>query len=92
MTGAARDVSKQIGLIARANREHTTASATLLGTLTEIRQITERNAQAVRNSARGGDSLIQQTQSLNETLDRLVVNGSSASDGKKRKNKKKSKR
>ena len=43
MTGAAHNTLKQIKLITHANREHSTVSASLLASLGEVRQITDRN-------------------------------------------------
>ena len=83
---AARSISKQIGLITRANREHSAAAVGLLNGLTEVRQVTERNAQGVKETLRSTGGLLERAESLNVIIDGLQSNGRAA---KKSKNKKK---
>jgi methyl-accepting chemotaxis protein len=88
MLGAAKEVAKQIGLITRSNREHLTASTAILDSLTDIRQITERNTRGVEDTLRGTEALAGQAQRLNGIMD-SVGNGFG---GKKARKKKKSKK
>jgi methyl-accepting chemotaxis protein len=86
MVQGIRNISRQIGLITRANREHSGAAASVLGSLTEIRQITDRNLQGSKETARSAGDLLERAVSLNELMDGLQKNGRAA---KKSKNKKK---
>ncbi|HUK92195.1 MAG TPA: methyl-accepting chemotaxis protein, partial [Blastocatellia bacterium] len=89
MTSAARNVAKRVGLITRANQDHVTASSTIMTSLGEIREITERNAQGVKETIRGAATLADRAQTLNVIMDRAAINGRPA---KKARSKKKSKR
>ena len=81
-------------LITQANREHSTGSAALLKGLSDIKQITERNAQGVKDTLRGTESLIERARMLDSIMDSLSNNGlkSNGRAGKKARNKKKAKR
>src|SRR3954470_6285047 len=70
MTTATTNISKEIGLITRSNRQHVTSAEQVLATLTDIRQITERNAQGVKATLSGTTNLIARAQQLAE-----IVNG-----------------
>src|ERR1051325_11667362 len=89
MSDGARAVGKQINLITRANLEHSAASVTILNGLSDIRQITDRNAQGVKDTLRATDGLLERAQALNLVMDGLNNNGQA---GKKNRNKKKSKK
>jgi methyl-accepting chemotaxis protein len=89
LTDGARNISKQIGLITRSNRERATASTAILSGLADIRQIADRNATGVKDAIRGADALAERAQSLDSIMGDLSVNGRS---GKKAKNKKKSRK
>jgi hypothetical protein len=65
MTAATENISKEVGLITRSNRQHLSSSESVLGTLTAIRQITERNA-------RGVEATLNATTTLNEMARRLM--------------------
>jgi methyl-accepting chemotaxis protein len=94
MSDGARNIGKQINSITRANREHSTASVGLLNNLSSIKQITERNAQGVRDTLRGTEGLIERARTLDSIIDSL--SNSDLKDngraGKKSRNKKKAKR
>jgi methyl-accepting chemotaxis protein len=90
MLDGARNVSKQVNMIARANSEQSTSSITILNGLSDIRQITERNAQGVKETLRSTDSLIERAQALNTIIDGLNNNGRAVKS--KNRNKKKSKK
>ena len=68
MTTATESISKEIGLITRSNRQHLTSAEQVLGRLTDIRQITERNAQGVKATLRGTDNLIERARQLTSIL------------------------
>jgi methyl-accepting chemotaxis protein len=89
MSDAARNIAKQVSLITRANREHSTVSAAVLNEITEIRGITERNAQGAKDTLRRASSLIDRAQSLNSVIEGLGDDGRA---GKKNKSKKRGKR
>ena len=71
MTAATTNISKEIGLITRANRQHLISAEQVLGTLADIRHITERNAQGVKATLSGTTNLIERARQLAE-----IVNGS----------------
>jgi hypothetical protein len=73
MTAATTSISKEVGLITRSNRQHLTSAEQVLGTLTDIRQVTERNAQGVKATLSGTTNLIERARQLAE-----VVNGPDA--------------
>ena len=94
MSDGARNVGKQINLITQANREHSTVSVALLKGLSDIKQITERNAQGVKDTMRGTESLVERARALDSIIDGLTNNGLKNNEraGKKSRNKKKAKR
>jgi hypothetical protein len=73
MTAATTSISKEVGLITRSNRQHLASAEQVLGTLTDIRHITERNAQGVKDTLSGTANLLARAQQLAE-----VVNGAGA--------------
>src|SRR4029434_2044617 len=75
MNSAGKDVSKQIGLVSRANRDHVAGSGRVLEALAEIRSITERNAQGVKQTLRGTDNLAKLAQTFNAIVENVAVNG-----------------
>jgi methyl-accepting chemotaxis protein len=89
MSSSAQNVASQINSITLANREHSMTSAAVLNGLTDIRQITERNARGVKDTQRATDSLVDRAQALNAIVNSLTGNGRS---GKKARNKKKDKK
>ena len=64
MTGDAQSTAKQIKLISKANVEHSSAAAALLASVTEIRQITDRNSAGVKQTRGGTDDLRRRAQAL----------------------------
>jgi methyl-accepting chemotaxis protein len=89
LSNASRDVAKQIGLINRSNRDHLTGSATILATLTEIREITDRNAKGAQETLRGSAGLVDRAQSLNSIVDGAMTNGLGRKKSRKKKKGKK---
>ena len=99
MTTATQSISKEIGLITRSNRQHLLTAEQVLGTLTDIRQITERNSQGVKATLSGTVNLIERAQQLasimNDADARLsnepgakLASASARSNGKPRRPKK----
>jgi methyl-accepting chemotaxis protein len=91
MTVATTNISKEIGLITRSNRQHLTSAKQVLGTLTDIRQITERNAQGVKATLSGTTNLIERAQQLAEivndsTTEQSGENGARQSSARPRAN------
>jgi methyl-accepting chemotaxis protein len=70
MTGAAHNTLKQVKLITHANREHSTVSASLLTSLGEVRQITDRNASGVKRTRGGTDDLVRRANALVALVER----------------------
>jgi methyl-accepting chemotaxis protein len=89
MSSGAQNVARQINLITLANREHSRASAAVLNGLSDIRQITERNARGVKDTQRATGSLLDRAQALTAIVEGLTGNGRA---GKKARNKRKDKK
>ncbi len=64
MTGAAHSTLNQIKLITHANREHSTVSASLLASLNEVRQITDRNMSGVKRTRGDTEDLRRRAKAL----------------------------
>ena len=88
MTVAARDVAKQIGLIARSNREHMNLSAGIAGSLGEAQRVTQRNGQGAQETLRHATGLIEHAQSLNAIAENVAYNGTRGKRTGKKKSKK----
>ena len=83
MTGAAHNTLKQIKLITHANREHSTVSAALLTSLTEVRQITDRNAGGVKRTRGGTDDLLKRANALVALVERPTRRRSNGRTGRR---------
>jgi methyl-accepting chemotaxis protein len=70
MSAAAQNTARQIKRISQANVEHSTAAASLLTALGEIRRITDRNASGVKQTRGGTDDLRRHAQALLNLMDR----------------------
>ena len=79
---SAQNVSKQIALITRANREHSRVAATFLDSLREIRKVTAQNSEGAKNTLRGTRSLLDTVEELVADMDGL--NGNSNGNAKRR--------
>ena len=64
MISAAQNTAKQIKLITKANIDHSTVSSSLLRSVGEIRQITDRNAEGVKQTRGGTADLLRRAQAL----------------------------
>ena len=64
MAVAAQNTAKQIKLVTKANIEQSAAAASLLTSVSEIRQITDRNAHGVKQTRGGTDDLLRRAQTL----------------------------
>ena len=72
MTSAAQSTSKQIALITRANREHSVVATKILSDLSDIREITDRNAAGVKDTQRAATSLLARAQTIGELVDQMA--------------------
>jgi methyl-accepting chemotaxis protein len=72
MTSAAQNTGKQIKLITDANRQHSAVAGSLLGSLGDIRQITERNANSVKRTRGGTDDLVRRAGALSALVGRAT--------------------
>jgi methyl-accepting chemotaxis protein len=70
MIVSAQSTAKQIKLITKANIEHSTVSSSLLRSVSEIRQITDRNANGVKETRGGTDDLLRRAQALVALVER----------------------
>jgi methyl-accepting chemotaxis protein len=87
MTAATQNISKEVGLITRSNRRHLDSSKQVLGTLTDIRRITERNAQGVNATLTGTAGLTERARQLVEIMDSMSAGDASANGGEDRSSK-----
>ena len=70
MISSAQSTAKQIKLITKANAEHSVVSSSLLHSVSEIRQITDRNASGVKETRGGTDDLLRRAQALTALVER----------------------
>jgi methyl-accepting chemotaxis protein len=85
MTTDAQNTAKMVKLITRANAEHSSMAAALLGSLSEIRQITDRNVAGVKQTRGGADDLRRRAQALAALIDQPAprkTNGRVARSGR----------
>jgi methyl-accepting chemotaxis protein len=78
MTTSSNDVAKQIKLITRANVEHSIGADNILQTLSNVRQITERNARGVEATLTETTGLLAQAQELAAIMNDLETNDGAA--------------
>jgi hypothetical protein len=94
MTVAVASVSKEALRIADSNRNHLDAADRVRSAVTELRQITNRNADGVKATLTSTTGLADRARQLGEIMDGIVVsNGnqqSQATDKTKRRRAKKS--
>ena len=64
MTSASAATTRDIKLISEANRSQSVAAARLVTQLADIRRITERNAEGVRQTRGGTADLMRQAETL----------------------------
>jgi methyl-accepting chemotaxis protein len=64
MSAGAQNTGNQVRSITAANKEQSTMAAALLGSLKEIRLITERNAGGVKRTRSGTDDLMRRAAAL----------------------------
>jgi methyl-accepting chemotaxis protein len=72
MITAAQSTAKQIKLITKANVDLFSVSSSLVRSVGEIRQITDRNASGVRETRGGTADLLRRAQSLTALVERPV--------------------
>jgi methyl-accepting chemotaxis protein len=73
MTTATQTISKEIQLITLSNRGHLESSQKILGTLTDIREITERNGRGVEATLEGTTDLAENARQLASIMDNMTA-------------------
>jgi methyl-accepting chemotaxis protein len=68
MTTASSDVAKQIAMVTKANLEHSSGAENILRMLSDIRQITDRNARGVGLTLTETDALLEQANQINSLI------------------------
>jgi methyl-accepting chemotaxis protein len=81
MISAAQSTARQIKLITKANVEHSTVSHSLLRSVDEIRQITNRNADGVKQTRGGTADVLRRAQGLIALVERPERPNGRASKG-----------
>ena len=71
MTASAANTTKQIKGITAANKEHSQTAGAALEDLAELRRITDRNADGVRQTREGTADLVRAAQALTAMVDTL---------------------
>jgi methyl-accepting chemotaxis protein len=89
MSSTTRNVSKQIRLIIGSSSEHAAASTALMGSLAEIRQLTDRNARGLKETVQATGRVTGQLVDLISTVDGLDGNAAAAKKGRNKKKGKK---
>jgi len=84
MTTASQNISKQIGLINRANREHSKTAASTLERLHSVRNVTAQNSEGARKTLRGTRTLMDTVEALVADMDDLGENGNGIQSRRKR--------
>jgi methyl-accepting chemotaxis protein len=59
-----------MALITRANREHSTVAAGILDIMKDIRKITDRNAEGVKETRRFASSMLDQSRRITEIVEK----------------------
>jgi methyl-accepting chemotaxis protein len=75
VVAAATNTSKQIKLIHRANREHSTVAGGLLQQVADVRRIAERNAAGMTRTRGSLDELEAQARALGAAVAGVAVSG-----------------
>jgi len=75
MSSSAASVAREIKLVTRANRNQSATASRLLAQLSEIRAITERNAEGAQQTQGGTAELIRKAAALTGILDTKSPNG-----------------
>jgi methyl-accepting chemotaxis protein len=81
MSTAAANTTKQIKLITHANREHSQVSDTLLGQLTEVRRVTDRNIRGVKDTQTSTADLLRHAGALRDLIESSGVRRAASNGG-----------
>jgi methyl-accepting chemotaxis protein len=68
ISGVAASTARQIKQITRANKEHSSVSASLLAQLEDVRRITDRNAAGVQETRGSMSRLLEEAQALTDSV------------------------
>jgi methyl-accepting chemotaxis protein len=80
MTAAAQNISKQVALITRANRENSRTATSVLESLQDIRKVTARNSEGAKDTLRGTRNLLDTVESLAADMNDLAGNARKVSN------------
>ena len=78
MTIAIDSLSKEAGRITNANRNHLDAAERVRGAVSELRRITNRNADGVRATLSSTTGLVQRARALGDIMDSMAAGNSTA--------------
>ena len=67
LTGT-QNIAKQLSLISKANKQHSTAAGRVLTQLKDVRTVTERNARAAKDTQGGTGDLLRHAEALTGAL------------------------
>jgi len=66
--GGTQNITKQLDLITRANKQHSASASRVLAQMKEVRNVTERNARAARDTQGGTADLLRHAEALTGAL------------------------
>jgi hypothetical protein len=75
MMTASQNISKQIGLITRSNREYSKVAGSTLERLHSVRNVTAQNSEGAKKTLRGTRTLMDTVEALVADMDGLGANG-----------------
>ena len=84
MDGAAVSTERDIKLITQANRAQSATAAQLVSQIADIRRITERNAEGVRQTRGGTAALLKQAETLSGIMDDAFSKATNGHNGRGR--------
>ena len=82
MTGAVQNVTRQVAQMTRANRDHSSAVSSLVTSIGEVREITERNASGVKRTRTSTDDLLRRAEALTNLATRTAPPRARARSGR----------
>jgi methyl-accepting chemotaxis protein len=77
MANSVNSTARDIKLITRANRDHAAGTARVVDQLADVRRITDRNAQGVKQTRGGTAELLKQAETLTSIMGEAVASRTS---------------
>ena len=68
IVGGSQNINRQLDLITKANKQHSSRAGRVLSQLKDVRSITERNARSARGTHSGTEDLLRHAEALTGAL------------------------